>query len=178
MILEVKNKKWCNQSIKVGEKEYQIDKLGKFEEKDEDVAKAIAEKYDFIYQEGKLPKVKEVKASDPADQETINDLTVKLAQANSIVEAKKNKIKELEEEVSVWRTKCEELIKGTASEDLVKEIKLDADKKEEEEFFKMELGEMDLEALKGILKDLGGDLRGVSTKEKAIEKILDIKAKE
>lgn len=178
MILEVKNKKWCNQLIKIGENEYQIDKLGKFEEKDEDLAKAIAEKYDFIYQEGKLPKVKEVKASDPADQETINDLTIKLAQANSIVESKKNKIKELEEEIVVWRTKCEELIKGTASEDLVKEIKTEVDKKEEEELFKLELGEMDLDTLKGMLKELGGDLRGISTREKAIEKILDIKEKE
>lgn len=178
MILELVNKKFANQVMKIGEKEYQIDKSGKFEEKDDDLAKSIVEKYDFIYKENSLPKVKAVKTTDPADQETINDLTTKLAQANSIIESKKNKIKELEEEVLIWRGKCEEFIKGAPSPELENEIKEIVETKEEETKLKEGLEDMDIEALKGMLKDLGGDLRGISTKEKAIEKILALNTKE
>ena len=51
----------------------------------------MIEKYPFIWEEGKIekPKVETKKASDPADQETINDLTIKLEMAKSTIESKK-----------------------------------------------------------------------------------------
>lgn len=174
MILETSNKRYAGSAIRLGNKEYTFNKEGKFEEKDNDLANELIEKYPFIWEEGKIEKPKLVtkEASDPADQETINDLSVKLEIAKATIESKNKKINELKEENALWRQKAAEAIEGKVekTEELKEEI--------EAGDLKTELETKDLETLKAILKDMGGDLRGMKTEDQVIEKILALDKKD
>lgn len=168
MILETSNKKYAGNSIRLGNNEYTFNKEGKFEERDDKLAKELIEKYPFIWEEGKIekPKVETKKASDPADQETINDLTIKLEMTKSTIESKNKKINELKEENALWRQKAGEAIQGKVENVEVLKEEIEASD------LKTELETKDLETLKAILKEMGGELRGLKTEDQVIEKIL------
>ena len=174
MKIETSNKKFAGQSMRLGNKEFTLDKDGKFEVEKELGAELI-EKYDFLFEEGKLPKVIEQKVSDTADLETINDLTIKIEQHKATIEKKNKEIALLKEDNKNWREIAEKALKGEKSETLTsKEI----EKIEPEGDFKAILGTKTFDELKALHKDMGGSNQSLRTPEQVIEKILELEEKE
>ena len=178
MKIETSNKKFAGQAMRLGNEEITFDKEGKFEVEKELGAELI-EKYDFLFEEGKLPKTIEEKVSDTADLETINDLKIKIEQHKATIDKKNKEIALLKEDNQNWRDIADKALKGVSELKGVN-VELKAVKSEEEDEegdFKAILATKTFDELKSILKEMGGSLQGLRTPEQVIEKILALEEK-
>ena len=186
MKIETSNKKFAGQSMRLGNETITFDKEGKFEVEKE-LAAELIEKYDFLYEEGKLPKLEIEKVSDKADLETINDLKIKIEQHKATIDKKNKEIALLKEDNQNWREIADKAMKGitaTLKDEKGKEISLpkgdvndEADLITDEGDFKAILATKTFDELKVILKEMGGSNQGLRTSEQVIEKILALEAK-
>lgn len=171
MKIETSNKKFAGQAMRLGNEEITFDKEGKFEVEKE-LGVELIEKYDFLYEEGKLPKAIEEKVSDTADLETINDLKIKIEQHKATIDKKNKEIALLKEDNQNWRDIADKALKGEKVD--IKKVEVAV----EEDDFKAILESKTFDELKTILVEMGGSLQGLRTSEQVIKKILALEEKE
>jgi len=164
MKIETSNKKFAGQSMRLGNETITFNNEGVFEVEKE-LGLELIEKYDFLFEEGKLPKPKEEKISDQADLETINDLKIKIEQHKATIDRKNKEIALLKEDNQNWRNIADNALKGI-------KVELPAEKEVDSDDFKAILEEKSFDELKGILTSMGGTLQGLKTSEQVIKKIL------
>ena len=180
MKIETSNKKFAGQSMRLGNETITFDNEGVFEVEKE-LGLELIEKYDFLFEEGKLPKPKEEKISDQADLETINDLKIKIEQHKATIDKKNKEIALLKEDNQNWRNIADNALKGITTElknekgeviALTQGNLSETDSILNTNDFKAILEGKSFDELKGLLTSMGGTLQGLKTPEQVIKKIL------
>lgn len=185
MILEITKKQFCGQTMRFGNEDVKISKEGKFEVKDETLAKDIINSFDWIFEEGKIPTPQEkAKEIDPTDKETVENLYLDLEKAKATIKRLKSDIEVLNGEKKEWQSLYEEAVKGNQEP---KEVSMNpvvepeiiepsSDVQEKAEAL-LKLEAMTFEELKELFKMQGGSLQGIKSKEQLIKKIVETEQK-
>lgn len=174
MILEITKKQFCGQTMRFGNEDVKISKEGKFEVKDEALAKDIINSFDWIFEEGKIPTPQEkAKEIDPTDKETVENLYLDLEKAKATIKRLKSDIEVLNAEKKEWQSLYEEAVKGNQEPKVIQMNPVIEEKSEA----LLKLEAMTFEELKELFKMQGGSLQGIKSKEQLIKKIVETEQK-
>ena len=174
MILEITKKQFCSQTMRFGNEDVKISKEGKFEVKDEALAKDIVNSFDWIFEAGKIPTPQEkAKEIDPTDKETVENLYLDLEKAKDTIKRLKKDIEVLNGEKKEWQSLYEEAVKGNQEPKVVQMTPVVEEKSEA----LLKLEAMTFEELKELFKMQGGSLQGIKSKEHLIKKIVETEQK-